>query len=419
MNSTDRTAPAAGCGDRGPGKEGFRFRAGRIDLLPPYLYAELDRLEAETRARGIDIISFGVGDPDLPTPPHIVDSICAAAQDPANHRYPTYDGLLDFRRAVADWYQQRFGVGLDPEHEVLTLIGAKEGIGHLLWAVVEPGDLVLVPDPAYPVYHSQVVLAGATPVPVPLRAEHDFLADLDSLDSGIADRARLIVLNYPNNPTGASASLDFFHRVLDFALRHQCLLVNDCVYSELYLDGNPPPSLLAVDGAKEAAVELHSLSKTYNMTGWRLGFAVGNREILNSLLSVKKNCDSGAPQAIQRGGITALRGPQGCVEELRATYRRRRDLAVQAFSRAGWSITPSPATFYLWAEVPPGYDSSTWAGWLLERTGIVVTPGQGFGEYGEGYVRLALTLGEERIAEAAERVARAGSFAAHGRPNIR
>jgi LL-diaminopimelate aminotransferase len=384
-----------------------------MSLLPPYLYAELDRLEAQTRAGGVDIISFGVGDPDLPTPRHIIEAICDAAHDRANHRYPTYEGLLDFRQAAADWFHCRFGVAVDPRDEVLTLIGAKEGIGHLFWALVEPGDLVLVPDPSYPVYRAQVALAGGTIQPLPLRAEHDFIPDLDALEPAKAERARLLVLNFPNNPTGASATLDFYRRAVEFGLRHRCLVVNDCVYSELYLDGHPPPSLLQAEGAKEVAVEFHSLSKTYNMTGWRLGFAVGDRRILRSLRAVKTNCDSGVPQAIQRGGIVALRGNQESVEELRRLYRRRRDLAVDAFGRAGWPLRPSPATFYIWAEVPAGETSSSWATRLLREAGILVTPGQGFGEYGEGYVRLALTLGEERIVEAAQRLERAGLISSH------
>jgi LL-diaminopimelate aminotransferase len=380
--------------------------AERLRRLPPYLFAEIDRQKREVRARGVDLVDLGIGDPDLPTPPHIIEALARAAREPKNHRYPDYEGLLAFREAAAGWYRARFGVALEPQTEVLTLIGSKEGTAHAPLAFVNPGEVVLVPDPGYPVYAAGTWFAGGEPYFLPLRAERQFLPDLEAIPADVLRRARMLYLNYPNNPTAAGATLEFFGEVVRFADRHGLIVCHDAMYSELHFDGYQPPSFLQVDGAKEVGVEFHSCSKTYSMTGWRIGFVVGNPAVLSGLGRVKTNVDSGVFQAVQEAGIAALTGPQDAVERVRAVYQERRDVVVSGLRRLGLPVTPPKATFFVWAPVPDGSDSRKWASRLLQECGVVVTPGVGFGPSGEGYYRIALTVDKARIAEAVERLGR-------------
>ena len=378
--------------------------ADRLRRLPPYLFAEIDRKKRDVRARGVDVIDLGIGVPDLPTPPHIVHALQAAAAKPEHHRYPSYEGMPAFRQAVARWYGRRFGVALDLETEVLTLIGSKEGTAHMPLAFVNPGDVVLVPDPGYPVYSAGAWFAGGECHFMPLRRQNGFLPDLGAIPADVARRAKLMYLNYPNNPTAAVASPAFFKGVVEFARRFNLLVCHDAMYSELHFDGYEPPSFLATDGAKDVGVEFHSLSKTYSMTGWRLGFCVGNRDAVAGLGKIKTNVDSGVFQAVQEAGIAALTGPQDMAEQYRRTYQERRDVAVAGLRKLGWEVDVPKGAFFVWAPVPHRKDSREFATRLLEEAGVVVTPGVGFGPSGEGFYRIALTVGAERIAEAMERL---------------
>ena len=390
-------------------REAFRLvikKAQRIQDLPPYLFAEIDKKKNALKARGVDIISLGIGDPDLPTPDHIVEKLRQAAGNAANHRYPDYEGLPAFRRAASDWYQSRFKVRLDPEREVVSLIGSKEGIAHMPVAFVDPGDIVLSPDPGYPVYSIGTGFSGGTTYPMPLSRENDFLPDLKAIPEKVAREAKLMWLCYPNNPTSATASREFFRSAVAFAERHEIILCHDAAYSEIYFDAEPPPSFLEVEGAREVGIEFHSLSKTYNMTGWRIGFAVGNAELVAGLGKVKTNVDSGVFQAVQEAGIAALSGDQSCVEHSRRIYRRRRDLVLKALAQLGLRALAPKATFYVWVETPKGQSSASFATRVLEETGVVITPGNGFGPSGEGYVRLSLTVADDRLKEAVERMER-------------
>ncbi|MBI4591569.1 MAG: LL-diaminopimelate aminotransferase [Candidatus Rokubacteria bacterium] len=378
--------------------------ADRLRRLPPYLFAEIDRKKREVRARGVDVIDLGIGDPDLPTPPHIIQALQKAAEDPENHRYPSYEGMLAYRQAVADWYAKRFNVRLDPEQEVLTLIGSKEGTAHMPLAFVNPGDVVLIPDPGYPVYAAGAWFAGGEAHRMPLRRENGFLPDLGAVPADVARRAKLMYLNYPNNPTAAVATRQFFGEVMAFAQRHGILVCHDAMYSELKFDGYEPPSFLEIEGAREVGVEFHSLSKTYSMTGWRLGFCVGNRAAVAGLGSVKTNVDSGVFQAVQYAGIAALTGPQEVCEHYRKTYQDRRDVVVRGLQAIGWEVDIPKGTFFVWAPVPGRLDSRSFATRLLEEAGVVVTPGVGFGPSGEGFYRIALTVERARLAEAMERL---------------
>ncbi len=379
-------------------------KADRLKQLPPYLFAELDRKKAEARARGVDVIDLGVGDPDLPTPDHIIDKLAEAARVPAHHRYPSYTGMDDFREAVIRWYKKRANVELEIKNTV-SLIGSKEGIAHIPLAFVNPGDVVLVPSPAYPVYAIATMFAGGTPYEMPLLKENDFLPDLDAIPVDILARARMMFLNYPNNPTAACATLEFFAKVVAFANQHNIMVCHDFAYSEMAFDGYVPPSFLEAPGAMDVGIEFHSLSKTYNMTGWRIGWAVGNDEIIGGLGQIKSNIDSGIFEAIQVAGIEALEGDQGCLAEMNRIYAERRDVLVGGLQKLGIKAEPPKATFYVFFPVPEGHDSAGFAGLLLEKTGIVATPGNGFGDPGEGYVRMALTVSKQRLQEAVERIA--------------
>jgi len=376
--------------------------ADRINSLPPYLFAAIDKAKAESIKKGVDVINLSIGDPDMPTPPHIVEAMKKALDNPAHHRYPSYEGMLSFRTAAAGWYKKTMNVDLNPEEEVLTLIGSKEGIAHIPLAFLNPGEISLVPDPAYPVYNIGSILADGKPYKMPLMAENDFLPDLEAIPSGIAKKAKIMFLNYPNNPTSATASLKFFEEVVDFATENEIIVIHDNAYSEMTYDGYKAPSFLNVGGAKEVGIEVHSLSKTYNMTGWRLGFAVGNRDILAGLGKVKTNVDSGAFEAVQEAGTAALSGSQDCVREMNRIYKERLDALLAGLTELALAVKTPKATFYVWTHV--NGSSSDFATMLLEKAGIVATPGIGFGEYGEGYIRFALTQPVDRINEAVERM---------------
>ncbi len=381
-----------------------KMYADRINALPPYLFAAIDELKAEKLKQAINIIDLSIGDPDQPTPEHVVEALCDAVQDPSTHQYPSYEGMPSFREAVARWYDKRFDIKLDPEDEVLTLIGSKEGIAHLPLALINRGNIALVPDPAYPVYKIGTILADGVPHIMPLLAENGFKPNLDSIDAKIAKKAKLMFLNYPNNPTAAIADEKFFKEVVDFASDNDIIVCHDNAYSEVTYDGYRAPSFLQMKGAMEVGVEFHSLSKTYNMTGWRLGFAVGNAEILAGLGKVKTNVDSGVFRAVQMAGIAALKGPQDCAEKMRAVYRERRDVLIAGLKTLGMAVEQPKATFYVWAPVPHGHDSLDFSKLLLDKAGVVVTPGIGFGDYGEGYLRFALTKPVEQIKEAVGRM---------------
>lgn len=372
----------------------------RMDQLAPYLFVEINKKIAEKRARGEEVISFGIGDPDIPTPVNIIDKLCEAARDPANHRYPETEGLPLLRQTMANWYQRRFGVTLDPATEVLPLIGSKEGLGHMSFCLIDAGDVALVPDPAYPVYAISTKLAGGEPYYMPLKEDRAFLPDLDAIPQDILKRAKVIWLDYPNNPTGAVADLDFFNRVVEFARKNNIAVCHDGPYTEVAYDGFKPVSFLQADGAREVGIEFHSLSKSYNMTGWRIGMAVGNAAMIDALKRIKSNLDSGIPQAIQYAAIEALNGPQEAIAAHNHTYQRRRDLVVDVLNDIGCQATAPKASLYVWAKVPPGYTSMDFAANLLDQVGVLVIPGTGYGPSGEGYVRLSLTLPDAALVKA-------------------
>jgi LL-diaminopimelate aminotransferase len=370
----------------------------RLDVLPPYLFAQIDTLKAEKEAQGIDVIDLGVGDPDQPTPPHIIDSLVRAAHNNVNHRYPSSEGMLSFREAVSEWYAKK-GIVVDPAREASALIGSKEGIAHLPLAFINRGDKVLVPDPAYPVYRIATIMADGKPISMPLTADNGFLPNIDK---AVTD-AKLLFINYPNNPTAAVADSNFFRAIVDYASDNDVIVCHDAAYLELTYDGYTAPSFLSVPGAMDVGIEIGSLSKTYNMTGWRIGFAVGNADVIAGLRKVKSNLDSGAFQAVQEAGIAAMKGPQDTVEVLKSLYSERRDALVDGLRNIGWSVDKPKATFYVWAPVPEGSSSLQFSMRLLDA-GIVATPGIGFGDHGEGYIRFALTVPVSTIEEAVTRL---------------
>ncbi len=378
----------------------------RMDRLPPYLFAEIERKIAAKREQGVDVISLGIGDPDLPTPDFVIAEMKHQLDDPRNHRYPSNAGVPEFGQAAAHFYRERFGVEIDPGNEFFPLLGSKEGLAHVCWAVLDPGDLSLVPDPGYPVYAGSSILAGADVHLMPLLAENGFLPDLDAIPEDVARKAKLMFISYPNNPTAAVADLDFFRRVVDFAKTYDIAVVHDNAYSELTFDGYVAPSFLEVEGAKEVGVEFFSLSKPWNMTGWRIGFAVGNPQILEALWRLKTNLDSGMFEALQRTAATVLNGDLKFVDAMRAVYQRRRDELVQAFQDIGLDVEAPKGTIYLWLPVPAGYTSTSFAEHVLDQAGVVVTPGNGYGQAGEGFVRVSLTVPDDRIHEAVERIER-------------
>ena len=379
-------------------------QAERLKALPPYLFKEIDRMRDEARSKGVDIIDLGVGDPDRPTPRPIIEKLYQSAQDPANHQYPSYTGMNDFRRSVAAWYERRNGVKLDALQQVCTLIGSKEGLAHIPLAFINPGDTALVPEPAYPVYHIGTMFAGGTSYFMPLLEKNGFLPDLGAVPEETARRAKMMFINYPNNPTGATADGEFYARVVEFATKYEIIVISDAAYSEVTFDGYRPPSFLETPGALEVGIEIHSLSKTYNMTGWRLGWAAGRADVVDGLGRVKSNIDSGAFQAVQWAGIEALEGDQTSVEDMRGVYTARRDVLVKGLGEAGLAVKNPKATFYLWVRTPQGLTSSEFTARLLTEAGIVCTPGNGFGPSGEGYVRFALTKEVDRLGQAVDRI---------------
>ncbi len=379
-------------------------KAKRINDLPPYLFAEIDRRKRAALARGVDLIDLGIGDPDIPTPAAVVEKLIESASKPVNHRYPNSPGMPEFRQAVADWYRDRFNVKLDAGREVVSLIGSKEGIGNMAVAFVDPGDVVLVSSPCYPVYHIGTAFSGGKNYFLPLKKENQFLPDLDSIPTEVAKQAKLLWINYPNNPTAAVADKDFYKRVVDFANNYNVIVCHDAAYTEMGYDGYRPMSFLEVDGAKEVGIEFHSLSKTFNMTGWRIGMAVGNPDVVGGLAQAKSNLDSGIFQAVQEAGVEALKLGDKIVEPSRKIYQERRDILVDGLRAVGLDCEKPKATFYVWVATPKGYSSADFTTKLLDEAGVVTTPGNGFGEAGEGYVRFTVCVDKERLKEVAERI---------------
>lgn len=378
--------------------------ASRVAKIPPYLFARIDKKKEEARKKGLDLIDFSIGDPDIPTPGFIVKKMQEAVADPKNHRYPSYDGMYAYRKAVADWYLKRFSVELKPEDEVVALIGSKEGIAHFPWAYLDEGDIALIPSPGYPVYKITTLLAGGTPYMMPLLEENGFLPRFDAIPEEVFRKAKFMFINYPNNPTGAHADDAFYEEALSLAKKYDFVLCHDAAYSEVTYDGYKARSILEFDTEKKYSIEFHSLSKTYCMTGWRIGFAVGNRDAVQNLGKLKTNIDSGAFDAIQVAAIEALSSDQESVASMRSVFQKRRDLIVEGLASIGISVPKPLATFYIWARVPGGYTSADFAEKLIEEKGVVVTPGSGFGDEGEGYFRISITTGEDRIKEAVERM---------------
>lgn len=376
----------------------------RLQKLPPYIFVEIDRLKRQARESGRDIIDLGIGDPDQPTPQFIIEALYEAARDPKNHRYALDQGSPDFRKAVADWHKRRFNVKLNPDSEILPLIGSKEGIAHMPLAFINPGDITLVPDPCYPPYKGGTIFAGGEPYLMPLIEESHFLPDLERIPKNICKKAKLIYINYPNNPTSAVAEKDFYQRLIDFARINKVIIISDLAYSEIAYDGYKPASILELEGGRDVAIEFHSLSKTFNMTGWRIGWACGNANLVSALAKVKSNIDSGIFTAIQKAGAAALNENGGHLEAMTKLYQERRDILTEGLNSIGLQAAKPKATFYIWSKVPPKYKSMSFSQKLLKTADIVVTPGTGFGENGEGYFRMALTVSADRIREAVKRM---------------
>ena len=378
--------------------------AKRLGQIPPYLFAEINRKVQEKRRAGVDVISLGIGDPDLPTPKRIVSVLQEAAADPDNHRYPSYFGLAELRGAIANWYEERFGATLDPKTEILPTLGSKDGISHAPLALVDPGDVVLAPNPGYTVYVTGALMAGAEAYAMPLTAENAWLPDLSAIPEEVAARARLMWLNYPNNPTAAVADREFLTQAVEFCRRHGIILCHDAPYSEIAFDGYRPLSLFEIPGAKDVGLEFHSLSKTFNMTGWRIGWVCGRADLIGHIGQLKTNIDSGIFQAVQWAAIEALNGGEEETREACAVFARRHKLVADTLNGLGWNIKPPRATFYVWAPVPKGYDSIGFAAHVLDEVGVNITPGVGFGANGEGYFRLSVTAPDDRLAEAMKRM---------------
>ncbi len=380
----------------------------RLEKIPPYLFAEIDRKIAEAKAKGCDVISLGIGDPDTPTLAPVVEEMHRAIDNPKNHDYPPYNGTENFRKAACSWMKRRFGVELNPDTEMLANIGSKEAIAHVFLAFVDKGDYTLVPDPGYPVYHNATIFAGGTPYEMPLLEENGYLPDFDKIPEDIAKKSKLMFLNYPNNPTGAVADLEFFKKAVDFCKKYDILLCSDMAYSEMTFDGYKAPSVLQVEGGKDVAIEFYSHSKSYNMTGWRVGFVCGNAQAIKALGTIKNNIDSGTFKAIQDAAAKAFTVDQSLIDNLNKMYQARRDAAENGFRELGWNIKPSKATFYLWLPVPKGKTSEEFATEMLEKANIVVPPGNGYGRCGEGYFRVALTKDVDTIKKCIQRMKDAG-----------
>jgi LL-diaminopimelate aminotransferase len=383
--------------------------AKRLEQIPAYLFAELNSKREQLGLQGVDIINLALGDPDKPTPPQILQAMHQAIDDPSTHNYPPYQGTQEFRQAAVNWMERRFGVtGLNPHTEIISSIGSKEAIHNTFLAFVEAGDYALIPDPGYPVYRTASIFAGGQPYTMPLKAENNFLPDLNIIPEEIARQSKLLWINYPNNPTGAIASLEFLGELVDFCRQYNILLCHDHAYSEMAYDGYKPPSVLQVPGAKDVAIEFHSLSKSYNMMGWRIGFVVGNATGIQGLRQVKSNVDSGVFKAIQKAAIAAFSTSDGELSILMSAYQKRRDIIVKGLQSLGWPIAPPQATLYVWAPVPPRYSSQEFVSLLLDKCGIMVPPGVGYGACGEGFFRIALTIPDERMDEAIQRMRDAG-----------
>ena len=382
--------------------------ADRLGSLPPYVFARLDELKMRAREQGLDLIDLGMGNPDGPTPQPVVEAAIAAIQNPTNHGYPPFEGTASFRRTITDWYYRRYNVKLDPEGEALPLLGSKEGLTHLALAYVNPGDTVLVPSPAYPAHFRGPLIAGANIHSLILKPDNGWLIDVTAIPDAIAKQAKILYFNYPSNPTAATAPREFFEEIVAFARHYEILLVHDLCYAELAFDGYQPTSLLEIPGAKEIGVEFHTLSKTYNMAGWRVGFVVGNRHIVQGLRTLKTNLDYGIFAALQTAAETALQLPDVYLHEVQARYRTRRDFLIQGLAELGWTVSKPSATMYLWVDCPPGIGSTDFALSVLQETGVVVTPGNAFGSGGEGYVRISLIADCDRLGEALRRFKQAG-----------
>ena len=384
--------------------------AKRVETLPPYLFAEIDKKRQAAIAKGVDIINMGIGDPDQPTFKHIVDAMHTAIDDPATHNYPPYHGLKEFREAVTKWFDERFSQKFDADKECVSLIGSKEAIHNCIFATIDKGDVALLPDPAYPVYKSSTLLSGGVPYVTPLLEKNNWIPDLTKIPNDIAQKANIIMVGYPNNPTGSVAPLAFYDEVIAFAKKYDIIVLSDNAYSEITFDGYVAPSIFQAKGARDVALEFHSLSKTYNMTGWRVGFAVGNEKVVKALSTVKTNIDSGVFKAIQRAALAAFNTPKEVIKKNNSIYCERRDVAVKGLIELGWEIKePIKGTFYLWLPIPPSFKTSTdFASGMLDKCGIVVPPGVGYGEYGEGYFRIALTVDKKRIEEAFQRMKKEG-----------
>lgn len=380
--------------------------SNRLKSIPPYVFAAIGKKAAEAVARGVDVINLGIGDPDQPTPQHILDAMHAALKDPANHKYPPFGGMKEYKKAAADWCHRRFGFSMDADSEVTSLIGSKEGIHNLIMAYVDPGDVVLIPDAAYPVYRSSTILAGGTPVFMKLEESRGFLPDFDAIASDAAKKAKIMFLNYPNNPTAGVADLAFFEKAVAFCKKHNILLCHDLAYSEMTFDGYKAPSVFEISGAKDIAIELQSLSKSYNMTGWRIGFAIGNANAVKALAQIKSNVDTDVFKAIQVAGIAAFNGPTTDIERCNRLYEERRDIAVAGLNKLGWNVKPNKATFYMWLPVPKGMTSDQFSTEMFEKAAIVVPPGTAYGPGGEGYFRMSLCCDKSRLTEAFDRMAK-------------
>ena len=380
--------------------------ADRVNKVPPYIFVQISRKIAEKKAQGINVISFGIGDPDLPTPSSIIDQLISSSKTPENHRYPESEGLPNFRKEVSTWYKSRFGIEINAENEIISLIGAKEGIGHAAFCFIDPGDIALVPDPGYPVYSIGTLFAGGQSHLMPLTESNGWLPDIDAIPADIANKAKVIWLNYPNNPTGAIATLDYFKHVVKFAEKFNIAVLHDACYTEVTYDNYQPPSFLETPGAMDIGAEFHSLSKTFNMTGWRLGMAAGNKEIIDKLLIVKSNLDSGVPAAIQEMGVKALQEPLNLIHERNAVYKNRRDSVITTLVNLGLEVDTPKASLYIWAKVPKGFTSETFSETVLEQCDVLVSPGTGYGENGAGYVRLSLTLPDQDIQTALQRMSK-------------
>lgn len=378
--------------------------AHRIANLPPYLFAEIDKKIATKRAEGVDVISLGIGDPVDPTPENVIKILHEQSLNPDNHRYPSYFGMKSYREAISRWYKKKFDLSFDADTEVLALIGSKEGIAHISVAYVDPGDVVLVPDPGYPVYNSGTILAGGTPHFMPLTEDNGYTPDLDAIPEEVAKAAKLMFINYPNNPTAAVIEDDFFQRVVDFAKTYEIVVCHDFPYSEITFGGYEAPSFLSTPGARSVGVEFHSLSKTYNMTGWRCGWVVGNEAVIEALGRVKSNIDSGIFNAIQYAGIEALEGSQDIIDKMRSIYKKRQDIVINSLREIGIDVQPPKGTIYVWFPVPEGHSSASFATLILEEAGVVISPGSAYGPSGEGFVRIALSVPDERIEEAMKRI---------------